>query len=235
MRFPTTRWSLVVQAANGLNEEQRLALDDLLGLYWPVLQARLVVRRQIAASEADDLVQGFLTSEVLGRDLLKIADKDRGKLRSLLCHSLDNYVWKQRRSQNAKKRAADRAEPIHDSMSAQTPRPESMLDAAWARKILATAICETEYQCEQTGRNDLWEVLDARVVRPTLDGEEPVPYPQLVEQLAFDDVRTAQNALVSAKRVFCRTMKTVLQRNGVSESEIDAEIHSLQESLAIQL
>ena len=40
-RFPITRWTLVERAGDGQLQVRRLALEELLRLYWPALQARV--------------------------------------------------------------------------------------------------------------------------------------------------------------------------------------------------
>ncbi|MCA9188195.1 MAG: hypothetical protein R3E01_27710 [Pirellulaceae bacterium] len=230
MDFPTTRWTLVARAAEGLQSDQREALNELLAQYWPILRAKLMVYRQLPRHDADDLVQDFLTSEVLGRDLLNMASKDRGRLRSFLSKALLNFASKQVRRRFAAKRQMDRATSLND-MSGFEPVDRShaamQFDTAWAREVLATALAETERQCEQNERHDLWRVFEARVVRPILDGLEPTPYEALVGELGYRDSAAAQNALVTSKRTFMRVMRQLLSGQTDDDSAIEEEIQNL--------
>jgi hypothetical protein len=237
--FPTTRWTLVVQAAKELNPFQRDALNELLGQYWPVLKARLVVHRRFSPHDADDFVQGFFMADVLGRNLIQLADKDRGRLRSLLCKSLDRYVSKEMRKRRAKKRLPDRAasydqdEALQNAARANDASPHDLLEATWARETLAMVLANMELRCTQSNKDQLWHLFEARVVGPILDGMEPVPYDQLVERLGYADSDTAQNALITAKRMFCRTMRETLSAHGVAQPGLDEEIDELKRSLAV--
>src|SRR5438309_833558 len=80
-RFASTRWSLVVAAGQGSPEAQQ-ALATLCQIYWYPLYA--YARRRLANThDAQDLRQGFF-AQVLEKDYLQAADRQRGKFRSFL-------------------------------------------------------------------------------------------------------------------------------------------------------
>ena len=235
-RFPTTHWSLVDHAGNGLDDQQRAALEELLTDYWPSIKAHLVMKKRIDPHVADDLVQGFIKDRVLENNLLAVADRSRGKFRSLLVKALDNYVANEVRARNAKKRQPDRAASLDVNDQAQcitkSARPSNQVEVAWARDTLDSVLQRMREECSGTGRNDLWEVLEGRIIAPILEGTEPVDYEQLVQACGFRSTSQAQNALVSAKRMFCRLMRTVLLERGTAESDVEAEIRELEQCLS---
>ena len=90
--FVTTRWSLVLSAANSDIEEQKAcaALDELCRTYWrPVFS--FVSRRGYSMADAQDLTQDFFVM-ILQRGWLRHADPNRGRFRSLLLTSLQNFL-----------------------------------------------------------------------------------------------------------------------------------------------
>ena len=101
--FPSTNWSLVRHAGDRLDVQQSDALQTLLTRYWPALKKHLVRRKHLQESDADDLVQGFIERKVLERNLMATAEPSRGRFRSLLVRSLDNYVANQFERITAKK------------------------------------------------------------------------------------------------------------------------------------
>ena len=103
-RFPSTRWSLVARAGQVDPEAKREALGQLLTRYLPALQAHLVHRKGLSEEEADDLVQEFVTSKILEKDLIARADQQLGKLRTFLLTALDRFVKNKLRDRRAKKR-----------------------------------------------------------------------------------------------------------------------------------
>ena len=102
--FSATAWTIVEQAVH-----DRSALDKLLRRYWRPLWVHLIYTKRFSESEADDVVQEFITSRILERDLLARVDRHKGKFRSFLLKSLDRFVIDRHRSQNAAKAAPTHA------------------------------------------------------------------------------------------------------------------------------
>ena len=81
-RFPTTSWSLVALAAKEGPEAEREALEKLMVRYLPAMRAHLVSAKRMDPNEAADLLQDFVTTKVLERDLIAQADRQLGKFRT---------------------------------------------------------------------------------------------------------------------------------------------------------
>src|SRR5258705_8692690 len=105
--FVTTRWSLILSAANLTNEEQnaRDALAELCRTYWrPIF---LFVRaRGYSIEDAQDLTQDFFVT-ILKKNWLQHADRNRGRFRSLLLRSLQNFLINAAEKSHARKRGGD--------------------------------------------------------------------------------------------------------------------------------
>ena len=63
-QFPSTRWSLVIGAQQGSEEERRRAMSDLCEIYWYPLYA-YVRRRGLSPADAEDATQGFFCELLL--------------------------------------------------------------------------------------------------------------------------------------------------------------------------
>src|SRR5271166_1176723 len=88
--FVTTRWSLVLAAGQRALPESEKALADLCLAYWGAVYA--FVRRQVRdVHEAQDLTQTFFT-QLLEKNLLAVAQPSRGRFRSFLLTSVQNFV-----------------------------------------------------------------------------------------------------------------------------------------------
>ena len=90
--FTTTRWSLVLAGANSEGDEQKAAeaLAELCRTYWrPIFS--YVCRRGYSSEDAQDLTQDFFLM-ILETHWLRQADKGRGRFRSLLLKSLQNFL-----------------------------------------------------------------------------------------------------------------------------------------------
>lgn len=235
IRFPTTRWSLVFRAAGGQTHQSREALDELLRRYWKPLLAHLVRSRGVEANEAEDVLQGFIAERVLERRLLASADAQRGKFRTLLLRALECHLADRYRYLNRHKRRGDamaiRIYDVPDEEDSRT-NPEIIFDVEWAREVLGQALRAMRQNVESQERADIWHIFEARVVRPTLYGDEPVPYCQLAERLGLRSAEQGPNLLVSAKRIFHRCLREVIGAYAADEDEVDAEIVELEEALA---
>src|SRR5213078_2214176 len=91
--FTTTRWSLVLAGANSEGEQQNKAAEALAELcrtYWrPAFS--YVCRRGYSSEDAEDLTQDFFLM-ILETNWLRQADQGRGRFRSLLLKSLQNFL-----------------------------------------------------------------------------------------------------------------------------------------------
>jgi len=235
-RFPSTHWSLIGRACNGQDAGRRDALNQLLTRYWPALKAHLVEKKRIDPNEADDLVQGFIQSKVLQRDLVGTADSARGRFRSLLATALDNYVANELRRRGAAKREAERAvsldQEAYEQMAGTKAAAHDAFDVAWAREVLAEILRQMRSECERSGRADVWGVFEGRVLAPILEGNPPLSYDEMLERFGFRSPTHASNALVTGKRMFGRIMRSVVREYAADEDDVDAEIQELQNILS---
>ena len=90
--FVTTRWSLILSAAKLGSQEQKArdAIAELCRTYWrPIFT--FVCARGYCIEDAQDLTQDFFVT-ILKKNWLQHADRNRGRFRSLLLRSLQNFL-----------------------------------------------------------------------------------------------------------------------------------------------
>lgn len=230
--FPTTNWSLVRHAGDQIDQQQSQALQELLTRYWSALRAHLIYQRRLQASDADDFVQGFIENKILEKNLVSAAEPDRGRFRSLLLRSLDNYVNSQYEKMQAKKRAADHAKSLGEQES-QLASPTDgdeihSFDWQWARTVLEQAADRMKDECLQSERTELWAVFHGRILAPIYEGVEPLDYQQIVEQYSFQSPAQASNALMTGKRMYARLLRIVVGQYSASDGEVEEELQDLQ-------
>jgi DNA-directed RNA polymerase specialized sigma24 family protein len=88
--FPTTRWTLVIAAADPQRKEARSALVSLCEGYWYPLYA-YVRRRGYAVDQAQDLTQEFFIRVLEGRYIDR-ADPEKGRFRAFLLTSMKFFL-----------------------------------------------------------------------------------------------------------------------------------------------
>lgn len=231
-RFRQTDWSLVGRAGQGATDGRREALEILLLRYLPAMRAHLVRRKGLTPDEADDLIQEFVTSKILEKDLIARASRDEGKFRTFLLTALNRFMFNRIRDRQAKKRSPEHGRVV--SMGDYLEHPEFAEQAAdefhavWAEEVIAQALLRMKTQCQRSGRSDMWGVFQDRIVGPTLAGTKPVGYGELIERFGFGSPAQASNALITAKRMYARILRTVLAEYARDDQEINEEIDELK-------
>lgn len=231
-KFRQTDWSLIGRAGQGGTDGRREALEVLLLRYLPAMRAHLVRRKGFSPDEADDLVQEFVTSKILERDLIARASRDEGKFRTFLLTAMNRFVYNRIRDQQAKRRSPEHGRVV--SMGDYLEHPEVAEQAAdefhavWAEEVISQALLRMKTQCERSGRSDMWGVFQDRIVGPTLEGTKPVGYGELIERFGFGSPAQASNALITAKRMYARILRTVLAEYTRDDQEINEEIDELK-------
>jgi DNA-directed RNA polymerase specialized sigma24 family protein len=89
-RFHTTRWTIVMLAAQSRTPAGEAALAELYKLYWFSLYA-FARRRGRSPDDAQDLTQGFFVDMLERRALIEV-DQLKGRFRSFLLASFQNYL-----------------------------------------------------------------------------------------------------------------------------------------------
>ena len=119
--FVTTRWSLILSAAHFGSEEQKArdALAELCRTYWrPIFS--FVRGRGYSIEDAQDLTQDFFVT-ILKNDWLQHADRNRGRFRSLLLRSLQNFLINAAEKTHARKRGGGVEFVSWDDWMAEAP------------------------------------------------------------------------------------------------------------------
>ncbi len=179
--FQSTHWTLVLRARQSdPTETARKALSDFCEAYWPPLYAFLRLRGH-ASPEAQDLVQGFF-AHLLEQNTLSRADQEKGRLRTFLLGSLQNFLCNEYdRSHRLKRGGGHRIVSIDEHL----PEAEASMmdtahlsdsrgyDLAWASNIVKRAWQHLQNVFEAEGKAEWLEVL-----RPFVTGSSKTPLNQ---------------------------------------------------------
>jgi DNA-directed RNA polymerase specialized sigma24 family protein len=180
--FATTRWSLILSGADskGKEQETRAALAELCRIYWQPIFA-FICRRGYSTQDAEDLTQDFFVM-ILEGDWLQNADPSRGRFRSLLLKSLENFLNDAADKIRARKRGGDVSfiswdawmseVPSQLSMSTETLNSlpaERLFDVRWAATVVERALRRLREECERKGR---WRVFDVLSVYLTVERDD---------------------------------------------------------------
>jgi len=217
-RFPSTQWGLVRLAAR-----DTASMDSIVRVYWKPLY--FFLRQKGFDNEtAKDLVQGFLTI-VIERKAFARADPAKGRFRTLLLASLENYVKDILKQSARAKRGGGRAvlsldfsEGEREFVSDADPResPEFRADRIWALSLFAECMSRIEASPEH-----------ALALRLHLAGEG---YAEITRRTGLSEA-AARTAVHRLQGRFRELLTGHLASTAVREGDLPAEIDDFIELL----
>lgn len=225
--FATTRWSLVLAAADADAPDSRRALAELCAAYWYPLYAFL--RRQgCGADEARDHTQEFF-ARLLEKDYLRVVDRARGRFRSFLLAACQHFLANERDKARAQKRGGGRlhvpidfgdAEKRYGHEPAHFLTPERLFQRRWALTLLDKVLHRLRLEMAESGRDAVFSQL-----KDTLTGSS-IPYAHLAEQLGMTEgaVKVAAHRL---RKRYRELLRQEIERTVDCETEVEDEIRSL--------
>ena len=233
--FQTTHWTLVLRARHSdQSESARKALSDFCEAYWPPLYAFLRHRGH-PSPEAQDLVQGFFT-HLLEQNTLSRADQQKGRLRTFLLGSLQNFLCNEYdRAHRLKRGGGHRIVSIDEHLpAAEASMMETAhlsdsraYDLAWASNIVKRAWQDLQDAFEAEGKAESLEVL-----RPFVDGSGRTPPNQeeAAENLGVP-IATLRTWLWRLRQRYREALRMEVARTVSDPDDVDQELHYLYEIL----
>src|SRR5437762_10237692 len=238
--FVTTRWSLILSAAKSDNQEQDAcnALAELCRTYWrPIFS--FVCARGYSTEDAQDLTQDFFAI-ILKDNWLQHADRNRGRFRSLLLRSLQNFLINAAEKTNARKRGSSVEFDAWDDWMAEAPSqlsipaqtleslpPERIFDLTWATTVVDHAYQRLREECESKGKLWLFQALSSHLT----DERDEASYAKLSAELGMTE--TAEKKKLEKMRQRYRSLlRAEVSQTVEDPSDVDDEIRYLCASLA---
>ena len=231
--FATTRWTLIVEAADAGSPRHDAALAALCETYWRPVYG-FIRRSGRQPDEARDLTQAFFV-RVLEKGFFKEADRSRGRFRSFLFSSVRHFLANQHDWAVAQKRGGgapvlslefDDGERRYSLEPADPGTPEKTYERGWALAVLDAAHARLKARYEATGRGELF----ARLT-PFLTGDEPPSY----AELAASSGGTSGQLRVAVHRLrqdYGRALRETIGETVEKPEDVDDELRYLLEVIA---
>jgi len=225
--FPTTSWTLVLQAAGP--DARRSALEDLCSIYWAPVYA-FVKSRVGNSEEAKDLTQGFFT-RLLEKHDLRPSQPEQGRFRYFLLASVKHFLSNERDRARAQKRggchpplplgfadAGDRLmwEPI------DTLTPEKVFEKHWATLVLDRALHTLRQEFAAAGKTPQFDSL-----KTCLTGNGPEEhYRELGAGLGMS-AAAVKSAVHRMRHRFGEALRAEVAQTVADPAEVDDELRYL--------
>jgi DNA-directed RNA polymerase specialized sigma24 family protein len=228
--FPLTKWT-AVETAGSDSEASQIALGSLVNNYRRPLLHHLRTKFQANEEDAEDWVQAFLEQKVLTTKLLAKAKRNRGKFRTFLLNTLDNFVNDKLRRDRRQLRCPEGGwasfEEVEELIEDRSQEDRETED--WALSVVEQTVSRMREVCERESDIIRWAVFKERTLDPILEGTLPTPYENLVQRFGFKSPDEASNCLITGKRMFRRILEEVVAQYVGSDAE--TEIRELRRLL----
>ncbi|MEZ5326847.1 MAG: sigma factor [Verrucomicrobiales bacterium] len=224
--FPKTRWSLVLDA----QQDDPSALADLCRAYWYPLYC-YARRLRDSHEDAEDLTQAFF-QRFLGNNGLYNATESRGRLRSFLLRSLENFAIDEWRKGSTQRRGGGQPVIKIDALDAEqryAMEPQTNLtpalefDRVWARQLLQQVMNQLEIAYTRAGKSELFDQLRDRLIP---DGNQ-ASYGQIAGMLGLSESVVRLAAFKLRKR-YSEMLRLAIMETVTSEDEIEQELAHLR-------
>lgn len=214
-----------------MREDANAALNRLCQTYWYPIYV-FVRRKGLGPDEAEDLTQAFFV-DFLSRNQVSRADRSRGRFRSFLVVSLENFLHNQWRRQAAQKRGggrspisldAERAEARFAAEPLDTLAPDIAYALQWARALLDQTTCALEAEWISNRREGLFQALLTHL----WSDADAIPYTELSAR--FD--LTPVNLRVTFHRYrqrYRELLREAVATTVADPDEVDDELRFLME------
>jgi DNA-directed RNA polymerase specialized sigma24 family protein len=231
--FTTTQWSVVLAAAKTNRREAQIALAQLCETYWYPLYA--YVRHRVGkVDEARDLTQAFF-SQLLERQTIARADRERGRFRDFLLAALKNFLSNEGDKARAEKRGGGKMplsldfesgesryqiEPFHELT------PEKLYERRWVLMLLDQVLESLRVELATAGKAEHFEQFKGALT----DEATAADYERAAEALEISPAAAKQAAYRMRKR-YRQLFREEVARTVADEAEVDVEIGRLLASL----
>lgn len=233
--FNTTHWTIVLACADGSDSTRaQEALANLFQTYWYPLYA-FVRRRGYSEHDAEDLVQTFCL-HLQEKHAVAKADPHRGKFRTFLLSSLQNFLANESERARAQKRGggrelirldAEEADERYQLEPAHSVTPEAIFEKRWAYALLEQTVSGLRDDFIARGKERLFDGLSSFL---TSDLRE-TSYQTAADQLGLP-LSAIKTTVHRMRRDYRARLLEEIGRTVSSPGEVDEEFRYLRRVLA---
>lgn len=212
------------------------ALASLCETYWPPLYG-YVRRRVVDAHEAQELTQAFF-AELLEKNYLGDADKQRGRFRSFLITAFKHFLSKEWEKKKAQKRgggqqtlsldfqkadSSTRIDPVSSHLTA-----EQLYDREWAITLLGRIMERLQQKFQQRQQESQFETFKQFLIGERQTGDYRVAAEHL--KMTEDAVRQHVSRM---RKEYRNLLREEIAETVSSPEEVEDEIRKLFQSLEL--
>lgn len=227
--FPTTHWSVIIEAGNLESEEASEALEHLCRVYWYPLYA-YVRRRGYQQHQAEDLTQEFFANFVT-KNYFARACPEKGRMRSYILGAINHFLSDARDRAGRLKRGGGYRFFSFDVEAGEErfvgePRnqlsPDRLFERRWALTVLEQVLTAVEKEYREEGKGPLFEKISGFLIGQ----EDTASYGRIADELGMSQgaLRVAIHRL---RKRYRELFKVEIARTVATPQELDEEMRHL--------
>ena len=232
--FPTTRWSLILQAQQPAGRKAEDALAVLCEAYWFPLYA-YIRRRGVAPADAADLVQGFF-GQLLERRYVDAVRPGKGRFRAFLLHKMKHFLANEWEHAGAQKRGGgtailsldvEDAEARYGSALATQRTPETEYERRWALQVVDRVVDRLAEDAARKNRSGEFQLLRGCLT----DAAPALSYRELAVRISTTEA-AIKSKIYRLRKRFGRLLREEVADTLQDLSDVDDEVRHLFHVLA---
>jgi RNA polymerase sigma-70 factor (ECF subfamily) len=232
-KFLTTHWSLLQDLKGAEEANSRALIELLLERYWKPVYCYLR-RKGYANEQAKDLTQGFFHEVVLNRRLFERADPDRGSFRSLLLHSLHQYLTDQQRRESAGKRIPpecvvhlEAIDPMELPQFVAGLDPDESFNYTWKADLLERVLAKVRTDYTNRGMETHWLIFRDRLLAPLLQDHAVPSMRELCTRYGIENQASVSHMLTTVKRHFQTVLRSQVRQTVLDGQSVEEELQDI--------
>lgn len=235
--FAPTQWSLILAAgeSQAAPEVAEAALAQLCQTYWAPLY-HFVRSRGHALHDAQDLTQSFF-GHLIEHKIYARADRQKGKFRSFLLGSLQNFLANAYDREQTLKRGgacdflplneeqAEAAESLFQTRVApnESPNEDRIFEQSWAEALVVAALTRVSADYQAEGKSELFDELKVFLTA----NADPLPtYDELAARLGIP-ASTLRSHVTRLRARYRAALRAEVRRTVETDAEVDGELREL--------
>ena len=231
--FLTTKWSVVLAVGRTDADQSAFALERLCHTYWYpiyVFVRRRGSNRDFSHHEAEDLTQAFF-AHLLEKESIKSIDRSKGRFRSFLLASLNNFLLNEWDKQQTIKRGGRQkiisldelaAENLYREEPVEPSDPEKLYERRWAFTVINQVLARLKEEYAAADKAELFSRLEAGLTGELTAGQ----YADWSAQLKMSE-GALKVALHRLRRRFGEILRSEVAETVADPSEVSGEIRVL--------
>lgn len=225
----TTQWSSIILLKDLKNPEAQIALANLFKKYWTPLYI-YVRRKGYNVEDSQDLVQGFFT-DLIEKEYLKKADKEKGRFRSFLLSSMNHYLINEWDKKKALKRGGDKiilsldfeeAEGNYKKEPSSSLSPDKIYERQWVVSLLNMVLDKLKQEFTENGKEQVYEEIKGCMTYEDTD----TTYSEIAQKLGMSE-GAIKVTIHRARKRFKELLHNEIMQTVANPNEIDDEIRYL--------